>query len=116
MYAVSKDERTWGMLAHLLSLSGYIGVPLGNILAPLIIWLIKKDESQFVSDQAKESLNFQISLTIYAIISCILIVVLVGLVLLGAIWVAGIVFVIIATVKANNGEFYRYPLTIRLIK
>lgn len=116
MYAVSKDERTWGMLSHLLALSGYIGIPFGNILAPLIIWLVKKDESQFVSDQAKESLNFQISLTIYAIISSILIVVLIGFVLLGVIWIAGIVLVIIATVKSNEGGFYRYPLTLRLIK
>ncbi len=116
MYAVSKDERTWGMLSHLLALSGYIGVPFGNILAPLIIWLVKKDQSQFVADQAKESLNFQISLTIYAIISGILIFVLIGFVLLGVLWIAGIVFVIIGTVKANNGEFYRYPLTLRLVK
>ena len=116
MYAVSKDERTWGMLSHLLALSGYIGIPFGNILAPLIIWLVKKDESQFVADQAKESLNFQISQTIYAIISGILIVVLIGFVLLGVIWVAGIVFAIIGTVKANDGVHYRYPLTIRLVK
>ncbi len=115
MYAVSSEERTWGMLSHLLALSGFIGVPFGNILAPLIIWLVKKDQSQFVADQAKESLNFQISLIIYAIVSGILVLVLIGFVLLGVIFIGGIVLTIIATMKANNGEHYRYPFTIRLI-
>jgi len=116
MYAVSKDERTWGMLSHLLALSGYIGIPFGNILAPLIIWLVKKDESQFVADQAKESLNFQISLIIYAIVSGILTLVLIGFLLLGVIFIGGIVLTIIGTIKANEGVHYRYPLTIRLVK
>ena len=115
MYAISKDERLWGMLAHVLALSGYIGVPLGNLLAPLVIWLVKKDQSQFVADQAKESLNFQISLTIYAIISGLSILVLIGIVLLPLVLFAGAILTIVAAVKANNGEFYRYPLTIRLI-
>ncbi len=115
MYAVSSEERTWGMLSHLLALSGFIGVPFGNILAPLIIWLVKKDKSQFVADQAKESLNFQISLIIYAIVSGILVLVLIGFLLLAVIFIGGIVLTIIATMKANNGEHYRYPLTIRLI-
>ncbi len=115
MYAVSSEERTWGMLSHLLALSGFIGVPFGNILAPLIIWLVKKDQSQFVADQAKESLNFQISLIIYAIVSGILVLVLIGFLLLAVIFIGGIVLTIIATMKANNGEHYRYPLTIRLI-
>ena len=115
MYAVSSEERTWGMLSHLLALSGFIGVPFGNILAPLIIWLVKKDQSQFVADQAKESLNFQISLIIYAIIGGILIIVLIGFLILGVVIIGGIILTIIATIKANNGEHYRYPLTIRLI-
>lgn len=115
MYAVSKEERTWGMLSHLLSLSGFIGIPFGNILAPLIIWLVKKDQSQFVADQAKESLNFQISLTIYAIVSGILIFVLIGFLLLAVVIIGGVVLTIIATIKANEGQYYRYPFTIRLI-
>jgi len=115
MYAVSSEERTWGMLSHLLALSGFIGVPFGNVLAPLIIWLVKKDQSQFVADQAKESLNFQISLIIYAIIGGILIIVLIGFLILGVVIIGGIILTIIATIKANSGEHYRYPLTIRLI-
>lgn len=115
MYAVSREERTWGMLSHLLALVGYTVIPFGNIIAPLVVWLVKKDESQFVADQAKESLNFQISLMIYAIVSGILILVVVGIFLLIALYIAGIVLTVIATIKANNGEAYRYPFTIRLV-
>lgn len=115
MYEVSKDERTWGMLAHLSALLGYLILPFGNIIAPLVIWLVKKDQSQFVADQAKESLNFQISLMIYAVISGILLLIVIGFFLLIALYFIGIVMTLIATVKANNGEAYRYPFTIRLI-
>ena len=123
MYAVSKDERTWGMLSHLSALVGYFVVPFGSIIAPLIIWLVKKDQSQFVGDQAKEALNFQISLMIYAIvgtvIGLILMLVIVGFFLLIALWAAlyigGIVLTIIAAIKANEGQAYRYPLTLRLV-
>jgi uncharacterized protein len=115
MYTVTRDERNWAMLSHLLALTGYFAVPFGNVIAPLIIYLMKKDESQFVADQARESLNFQISLLIYTLISGVLILILIGFLLLAAIWVAGVILTIVASVKAGNGEAYRYPLTIRLI-
>jgi uncharacterized Tic20 family protein len=115
MYTVTRDERNWAMLSHLLALIGYFAVPFGNVIAPLIVYLMKKDESQFVADQARESLNFQISLLIYTLISGVLVLILIGFLLLAAIWVAGIVLTIVASVKAANGEAYRYPLTIRLI-
>ncbi len=117
MQAVSRDERTWAMLAHLSGLLGYSVLPaFGHILGPLIIWLVKKDQSWFIEDQAKEALNFQISMSIYALISGVLVVVLVGFLLLGIIYVLGIILIIIAALKANNGEQYRYPFTIRFIK
>lgn len=109
------QERTWGMLAHLTALSGFV-IPFGFIVGPLIIWLIKKDESAFVDDQGKEALNFQISIIIYAVVSSLLILVVIGIFLLIAIGILDIVFVIIASVKANSGERYRYPLTLRLIR
>ncbi|MGE0131162.1 MAG: DUF4870 domain-containing protein [Blastocatellales bacterium] len=115
MYTVTREERNWAMLSHLLALIGYFAIPFGNIIAPLIIYLMKKDESPFVADQARESLNFQISMTIYAIISAVLVMILVGLLLLAVLFVGGIVLTIIASVKAANGEAYRYPLTLRLI-
>ena len=103
------------MLCHLLALAGYIGIPLGNIIGPLVMWLIKKDQYPFVNDQGKESLNFQISLTIYGVVSALLMMVGIGFVLLAALWVFGLVMVILAAIKANEGVAYRYPLTIRFI-
>jgi uncharacterized Tic20 family protein len=113
--APSKDATTWGMLCHLIALAGFI-IPFGNIVGPLVIWLIKREEFPFVDDQGKEAINFQISITIYMIISAILIVVVIGILLMIALGVFAIVMIIIATMKANSGEKYRYPLTIRLIK
>jgi len=109
-----KQERTWGMLCHLSALAAFI-FPLGNIFGPLIVWLVKKDESPFVDDQGKESLNFQISFTIYCIFAAILSVILIGFILLIALGIAFLILVIIAAVKANEGEEFRYPFTIRLV-
>ncbi len=111
-----KNANTWAMLCHLTALSLYIGVPFGHIIVPLIIWLIKKDEFAVVDEQGKESLNFQISITIYWIVAGLLCLIAIGLVLLPAIAVAHIVLIIIATVKTNQGEKYSYPLTLRFIK
>jgi len=110
-----RQSNLYGMLCHLLALAGYIGIPLGNIIGPLVMWLIKKDQYPFVNDQGKESLNFQISLTIYGVVSALLMMVGIGFVLLAALWVFGLVMVILAAIKANEGVAYRYPLTIRFI-
>jgi uncharacterized Tic20 family protein len=110
-----KDARIWAMLCHIGAFAGYI-IPFGHIVAPLVIWLIKKDESPFVDDQGKESLNFQISMSIYAIIGLVLTLVVIGAVLLIAAMIFDVVMVIIAAVRANSGERYRYPLCMRFIK
>ena len=110
-----KDARTWAMLCHIGAFAGYI-IPFGHIIAPLVIWLIKKDESPFVDDQGKESLNFQISMSIYAIIAALLTLVVIGVVLLIAVVIFDVIMVIIAAVRANSGERYRYPLCMRFIK
>ncbi len=115
MQAITKDERTMAMLCHLLALSGYV-IPFGNIIGPLIIWLLKREQSWFIDDQGKESLNFQISLIIYSIIAGLSILVLIGIVLLPLILLAGLILVIVAAIKANEGVAYRYPFTIRLIR
>ena len=99
-----------------MSFAGLIGIPFGNILGPLVLWAIKKDEMPSVNEHGKESINFQISMTIYTIIAGLSILLAIGIVLLPAIIVLNLVLVIIAGVKAANGEFYRYPLTIRFIK
>jgi hypothetical protein len=105
----------WAMLCHLSALSGFI-IPFGSLIGPLVVWQIKKNQYPIVDDQGKEALNFQITITLAAIVSAILIVVLVGIALLIAVGIASIVFTIIAAIKANNGETYRYPFCLRLIK
>jgi hypothetical protein len=113
--AGGSDERMWGMLCHLSTFAGYL-VPFGNILGPLVVWLVKKDEYAFVDDQGKEALNFQISITIYSLVSAVLILALIGIPLLIAVIIFSVVMTVIAAIKANGGEYYRYPLTIRLVK
>ncbi len=105
----TKDEQTMAMLAHLL------GIFLG-FLGPLIIWLIKKDESDFVEDQAREALNFQITVLIALFAAGLSIFAVIGCVLTPGVVVANIVFCILAAMTANDGRTYRYPLTLRLIK
>jgi len=112
---VSPESRQWGMFAHLAALAGFV-IPFGNLIGPLIVWQVKKDEMPFVADQGKESLNFQITVTIAAIVCFVLMVVLIGALLLPLVGLAALVFVVIAAVKANQGEAYRYPVTLRLIK
>lgn len=109
------EERQWGMFAHLSALVGFI-IPLGNIVGPLIIWLMKKDTSRFIDDQGKESLNFQITVTIAAMIAAVLIVILVGFLLLPLIAIVALIFTIMGAIKANEGMEYRYPFALRLIK
>ncbi len=103
------DEKTMAMLAHLLALvSGFVG--------PLIIWLIKKDESDFVDDQGKEALNFGISITIYSFVAGLSLMVVIGILLMPAVGIFALVNIIRAAMAANKGERFRYPLCIRLIK
>ena len=107
--APSSDDKLWGMLAHLSALLlGFIG--------PLVIWLVKKNESQFVDDQGKEALNFQITVFIAMMICAVLSVILIGLLLMPIVGIAALVFSIIGGIKANGGEAYRYPFALRLIK
>lgn len=99
------DERTWALIAHLSGLvAGFIG--------PLVVWLIKKDQSAFLDDQGKEALNFQIALTIAAAVCA---VTCVGAVLIPVVAVGALIYSILAGIEANKGVRYRYPYTIRLI-
>ena len=111
----TEQERMWGMLCHLSAFAAFI-IPFGSLIGPFIVWMIKKDEMPFVNDQGKESLNFQISILIYSIVAALLIFIVIGIFLLIAVAIADIVFVIIASIAANKGESYRYPMTLRLIK
>ncbi len=118
----SPEERQWALFAHLSSLSGLFTGGVGSIVGPLVIWLIKKDTMPFVEDQGKEALNFNITLLIAGIVLAVLTLVTfgLGLVVTGPLLlilvVAWLALTIVATIKAGNGESYRYPLTLRLIK
>ncbi|MEW6533887.1 MAG: DUF4870 domain-containing protein [Thermodesulfobacteriota bacterium] len=112
----SKQATNWGMLCHLSALLGLVLISFGHILGPLVVWLLKRNDDPFIDEQGKESLNFQISMTIYVIIAAILCVILIGFVLLGILIIADVILIVVASVKASNGESYRYPFTIRLIK
>ncbi len=125
--AVSAEEKQWALFAHLSALvggiitSGWAG-SIGCFIGPLIIWLVKKDTLPFVDDQAKEALNFNITVGIVFLALLLLSIVTLGIGLIIAIplWViigiAWLVLTIIAAIKANQGVAYRYPFTLRLIK
>lgn len=109
---ISAEEKTWAMLCHLAGLAVLV-IPFGNIFGPLILWAMKKDQSTWVNAHGREALNFQLSLTIYALLSLPLIFVLIGIPMLLACGLGGFILPIIAGVRAGNGERFRYPLTIR---
>ena len=108
-YHPEQDEKNIAMLSHILTF-------FAGFIAPLVIYLIKKDESDFVRAHAIESLNFQLSITFYILASIPLVFLFVGIFIMMAIGLLALVVVIVATVKASEGKTYRYPLTIRLIK
>src|SRR6202140_1508191 len=108
------EERNWAMGCHLSALLGCV-VPFGNVIGPLLVWLLKKNESTLVDAEGKEALNFQISMSIYMMVSAILIIVVIGLPMLFGFAIADLVLTIIAAIKTSNGEHYRYPITLRFL-
>lgn len=123
----NQQARNWATGCHLAALAAYVGVPFGNILGPLIIWLLKKDQFPLVDEHGKQSLNFQISMIIYGlvlgvaiIITAITVILISVAVLLGILLaflvIADFVLVVIAAIKVSNGESYQYPFTIRFIQ
>ena len=118
---ISTEERQWAMFAHLSALAGGIltsgwAGSIGCFIGPLVIWLMKKDTMPFVGDQAKEALNFNITVAIGYCLSGLLAIVFIGIPLMVALWIAWLVLVIIAGVRASEGISYRYPATIRFVK
>jgi len=115
MTEYSNEERLWATATHLSAFAGFLFPFFGNVLAPLIVWLVKKDESSFIDNQGKEALNFQITISIGLMIAGVLAFVLIGIPILWAIGIYNIVMVIIAAIKTHEGEHYRYPYSLRLI-
>jgi uncharacterized Tic20 family protein len=133
-------ERKWATLCHLSAALVYLGIPIANLLAPLTLWLIKRNESAFVDEQGKEAVNFQLSVLVYTllgVLGLILSILVAGgltaltekpaflgfgllavlfVTLLILLWVADLILLIVAAIRASYGEHYRYPLSLRLIK
>lgn len=104
----TSDEKNIAMLAHLLTF-------FSSVIGPLIIYLIKKDDSPFIAAHAKAALNFQLSLIIYSIVGWILIFLLIGLLLLPLLGIFAVVFTIIAAIAAHDGKLYKYPFAITFL-
>jgi uncharacterized Tic20 family protein len=111
----TQDERFWGMFAHLAALAGCI-LPFGNILGPLLVFLLKREQSAFVAAHAKEALNFNITVAIGAAVCLLLLQISIGILMAAVLAIFWLVMTIIAALKANEGLPYRYPFTVRLIK
>ena len=114
---IAKEERNWAMLCHLSGFLGYLTVvPFASIIGPLVVWLLKKDTSGFVDEHGKESINFQITMSIAYAITLMLCLVIIGFFILPVLGVWLVVLMIVAAIKAASGEHFRYPLTIRFVK
>ena len=114
--APTENERTWGMLAHLSALVGLVIPLIGNVLGPLGVSIARADQSAFVAAHAKEALNFNISVTLAAVLCALLMLVFVGFLLGSALFIAWLVMTLIAAIKASEGAAYRYPFSLRLVK
>lgn len=110
---LTQEAKNWAVIAHLAALINIVGIP--SVIGPLVVWLLKKEEDPFIDYHGKEALNFNISFMIYGIVAGLLILLAIGLVLLPIVLITWVVLVIIGAVRASNGEYYRYPMTIRLV-
>ncbi len=112
----SSNARMWCVLCHASALLGLFFHFPGHIFGPLIVWLLKRGDASEIDAHGKESLNFQLSMLIYEAVGLILCFVLIGIPILLLLWLLNTVLVIVASIKASDGELYRYPITIRFIK
>ncbi len=110
------NVRLWNVFCHASALLGVFFHFPGHLLGPLIVWAAKRDDSPEIDAHGKEALNFQISMLIYNIVAGVFCLILIGFFFLAVLWVLNAVLVIIASIKASDGQFYRYPMTIRFIQ
>jgi len=108
-------ERNWAVFCHLGGFAGLLVPGIGQVFGPLVLWLLRRNESAYVDHHGREAVNFQISMTLYAIVAAALIWVLIGFVLIFVVLGVQFVFMVVASVAASHGELYRYPVTLRLI-
>ena len=113
-FEVGDEERTWGILIHAGGFAG-LAVPFGNVLAPLVAWLVKRDESRFVDENGIRALNFQLTWSVILLATALSILVGVGLVLFPLAMLVWLILTVVGTVKAADEEVYDYPLTIGFV-
>ena len=111
----TQSERDWAMFTHLSAFAGFI-FPFGGIIAPLILWMSRKEDSTWVDINGKSALNFQLSMLLYVVLMIPLCFIIVGIPIIGFLFVLRIVCIIIASIKAAKGEFFKYPLSIPFIQ
>jgi len=113
---VSKDEQNWAMACHLSALVGFV-IPFGNILGPLVVWMMKRTDMPLVERHGKESLNFQITVSIAFLICIPLMFVLIGIPLMFVVGIGALIMTVMAGIKVSNGDLeYKYPFALRLLK
>jgi uncharacterized Tic20 family protein len=112
---LSESERTWAMLCHLSAFAGFF-FPFGGIIGPLICWLSRKDESQWIDQNGKQSLNFEISILLYIVLAAPLCIIIIGIPIVIFLVFLKVICIIIASVKASKGEEFKYPVTIPFIQ
>jgi len=119
--SLSNDERTWAMIGHLSAFSAFV-TGIGCIIGPLVVWLVKRDSQPFAAEQAKEALNFNITMAIAFCALVVFTIITLGIGVLlawpigAALFVGWFVLTIIGAIKANEGVAYRYPFTLHLVK
>jgi len=112
---LSETERNWSMLCHLSAFAGFF-FPFGGIIGPLICWLSRRDESEWINVNGRNAMNFQLSILLYMVLAVPLIFIIVGIPILVALGILKVVCIIIASIKAPKGELFRYPLSIPFIQ
>lgn len=115
LVAQEQQTKLWGMLLHLSILAGFV-FPIAGLIAPILIWQLKKDDLPEIDIHGKNAMNWIISQLIYAVVFVLLIFVLIGIPLLMALGLVGVLFPIVAAIKANKGEIWRYPFTITFLE
>ena len=114
--AEAREARQWSMWIHLSGLCHFVvPIPGAAIIAPLILWSMKKEDSPYIDEHGKEAVNFQISILIYFVVSFVLCFVFIGVILMPAVLLFQLIACIVAGLRANEGEIMRYPLSIRFM-
>jgi uncharacterized protein len=111
----TQSERDWAMFCHLSAVAGYL-IPFGGIIGPLIFWTSRKDNSEWVNQNGRSSMNFQLSMLLYLVLTIPLCIILIGIPILIFLWIFRLVCIVVASIKASHGEVFKYPLSIPFIQ